>query len=282
MARLGVVRTVPILLGIAAIFAPRLPAQECHGLRGARTAVIATAFVSGEALALSFHPANWFVGPTGPFRLNWVNGGGSPAAGQDFLLHVTASYQLSQGAALAWRWACASPGAAAWLGAATAFAAGLPKKVVDGFHPAGFEASKNLANAVGAALPALHQQWPATRVVMLKAWYWPSAEFRARSGGEPQLLSDYAGQRYYLSVNPARLPAVRWWPRWLGVAVGHGATAWATAPVRPLWYAGLDLEFRGLPIHAAWWPKVAAVLDQVHFPAPGLRLDGGRLAVGVF
>jgi hypothetical protein len=66
------------------------------------------------------------------------------------------------------------------------------------------------------------------------------------------------------------------------VAVGHGATAWATAPVRPLWYAGLDLEFRGLPIHAAWWPKVAALLDQVHFPAPGLRLDGGRLSVGVF
>ena len=251
-------------------------------MRSARVAAIGGAYVAAEALAVAVRPSDWWPGHPGPFRLDWVNGGGSPAAGQDYLLHVTASYQLSQGAALAWRWACASPGAAAWLGAATAFAAGLPKKLVDGFHPAGFEISKNLANAVGAVLPAIHQQWPVTRAVALKAWYWPSAEFRARTAGEPQLLSDYAGQRYYLSVNPARLPAVRWWPRWIGIEVGHGSTAWATAPVRPLWYAGLDLEFRGLPIHTAWWPKVAAVLDQVHFPAPGLRLDGGRLTVGVF
>lgn len=275
-------RSVPILLGIAAIFAPRLRAQACDGVRGARAAAIGAAYVAGEALAMTVRPSDWWPGPPGPFRLNWVNAGGSPAAGQDYLLHVTASYELSQGAALAWRWACASPGAAAWLGAATAFAAGLPKKVVDGFHVTGFEVAKNLANAAGAALPAAHQQWPVTRAATLKAWYWPSAEYRARTGGEPQFPSDYAGQRYYLSVNPSRVPGVRGWPRWLGVALGHGSTAWTTAPARAVWYAALDLEFRGLPIRAAWWPRVAAVLDQVHLPAPGLSLDGGRLSLGVF
>lgn len=275
-------RSVGIVAGFAAIFAPRLPAQECGSIRPARAAALGAAYVAGEALLVIVRPADWWPGPPGPFRLNWVNGGGSPAAGQDYLLHVTASYQLSQGAALAWRWACASPGAAAWLGAATAFAAGLPKKVVDGFHPAGFEVSKNLANAVGAVLPAVHQQWPATRMVALKAWYWPSAEFRAHAAGEPQLLSDYAGQRYYLSVNPARRPGAVGWPRWLGVAIGHGSSAWATAPVRHQWYATLDLDLRGLPIRWSWWPKVAAVLDQVHLPTPGLRLDGGQWTVGVF
>ena len=265
------------------VLATPLPAQDCAGIRAGRAAAIGGVYVAGEALAAAVHPDDWWPGPPGAFRLSWVAAGGSPAAGQDFLLHVTASYEASQAAALAWRWACASPMTAAWLGAATAFAVGLPKKIVDGFHSTGFETAKNLANAVGDLLPVAHQAWPATRAVSLKAWYWPSAEFRHRAGGEPNLLDDYAGQRYYLSFNPTRGgggPA--WWPRWLGIAVGHGTPAWVTAPATHEWYAALDLEWRGLPIRAAWWPKLAAVLDQVHIPLPGVRLRSGAMSVGFF
>jgi hypothetical protein len=270
---------------VAAIAAPPLAAQQCDRIRAGRAAAIAGTYVAGEALAAAFHPADWWQGPAGRFRLSWVYDGGSPAAGQDYLLHVTASYEASQAAALAWQWACASPMTAAWLGAATAFAVGLPKKIVDGFHSTGFETAKNLANAAGALIPVAHAAWPATRAVSLKAWYWPSAELRHRSGApEPNLLSDYAGQRYYLSINPARGglgPA--WWPRWLGVAVGHSTPAWVTQyPAQHEWYAALDLELRGLPVKAAWWPKVAAVLDQIHFPFPGVRLSGGRVGVGLY
>ena len=103
-------------------------------------------------------------------------------------------------------------------------------------------------------------------------------------GPEPNLLSDYAGQRYYLSINPARGGAdVSWWPRWLGVAVGHSTRAWvAEFPAHHEWYATLDLELRGLPLRARWWPRVAAVLDQVHLPAPGVRIVDGRVAAGMF
>lgn len=275
----------PILvLAIAAIFAPRLAAQRCEGVRGARVAAIAGTYVGGWALAAAFHPAEWWKGRPGAFRLNWI-AGASPSAGQDYLLHVGATYEASQAAALAWRWACVSPATAAWLGAATAFAVGLPKKVVDGFHDPGFEVAKNVANAVGAALPAVHHRWPATRAVSLKGWYFPSREYLNRGGGEPTTpLSDYAGQRFYLSVNPARGGlAASWWPRWLGVAVGHSTTPWITdPPARHVWFATLDLELRGLPVRTRWWRSVATVLDQVHFPAPGVRIRAGRVAVGVF
>lgn len=233
----------------------------------------------------AIHPADWWQGPVGSFRLSWVAAGGSPAAGQDFLMHIAVSFEASQVAALAWEWACAPPMTAAWLGAATAFAVGLPKTIADGFHGTGFEISKNLTNAVGSLLPVAHRRWPATRAVSLKVWYWPSAEFLHRtSGGEPRLLSDYAGQRYYLSINPTRGGAgPRWWPRWVGIAVGHSTPAWATEfPARHEWYAVLDLEMRGLPVTASWWPRLAAVLDQIHFPAPGVRLLDGRVAVGLF
>lgn len=269
---------------IAAAVAAPLQAQECSRIRGGRAAAIGGVYVAGEALAAAFHPGDWWQGQPGSFKLSWTNAGGSPAAGQDYLLHVTATYEVSQAAALAWDWACASPMTAAWLGAATAFAAGLPKKIVDGFHATGFETAKNLANAAGALLPVVHRRWPATRAVSLKGWYWPSAEFRHRSGGEPNLASDYAGQRYYLSINPARgRLSVNWWPRWLGVAVGHSTPAWVSEfPAHHEWYATLDWELRGLPVGTAWWPKVATVLDQIHFPAPGIRIRGGAVTVGLY
>jgi len=272
-----------ILLG-AAVAAHAAAAQECRHARGERVAAIAGTYAVGEALMAAAHPSDWWQGPPRSFRFNWINGNGSPAAGQDFLLHVAASYQASQAAALAWRWACAPPLAAAVLGAATAFAVGLPKKVVDGFHDTGFEAAKVVTNALGSALPVAHAAWPATRAAALKVWYWPSRELRERAGSEPRLLSDYAGQRYYLSINPARGGlGPRWWPRWLGLALGHSTPAWVTeAPARHDWYAALDLELRGLPIRGGWWPRVAAALDQIHFPAPGVRLRGGTLSIGVF
>ena len=273
-----------LLALLGCLFAPRPgSAQSCSALRPDRSAAIVGTYVAGEALAAAFHPDDWWQGPVGAFRLSWIANGGSPAAGQDYLLHVTASYEASQAAALAWEWACASPMTAAWLGASTAFAVGLPKKIVDGFHGTGFELAKNLANAVGALLPVVHRRWPVTRAVVLKGWYWPSGELLHRAGPEPNLLSDYAGQRYYLSVNPARAGArPAWWPAWLGVAVGHSVTSWATAPPHHEWYGTLDLELRELPVMAKWWPAVASVLDQLHFPAPGIRLSGRAVKLGMF
>lgn len=278
------VRVAMVVLALAAIFTPRAAAQRCERVRGDRVAAIAGAYVGGWTVTAVVHPEEWWKGPRRAFRFNWV-AGASPSAGQDYLLHVAASYQASQAAALAWQWACVSPGTAAWLGAATAFAVGLPKKVVDGFHDAGFEVAKNLANAAGAVLPVVHARWPATRAVSLKGWYFPSYEYRHRAGGEPTTpLSDYAGQRFSLSVNPARGGlAVGRWPRWLGIAIGHSTTPWISdPPARHVWYATLDLELRGLPIRARGWRPVAAVLDQIHFPAPGGRLERGSLSFGVF
>jgi len=38
----------------------------------------------------------------------------------------------------------------------------------------------------------------------------------------------------------------------------------------------------GRPGRARWWRPVAAVLEQVHVPAPGVRLMDGRVSLGVF
>jgi hypothetical protein len=116
-----------------------------------------------------------------------------------------------------------------------------------------------------------------------KANYWPSAEFRNRTGSLPRIENDYAGQRYFLAVNPGLVqdPSGDWLP-WFGFAVGHSVTQWVEAEPTNQWYLTLDVNLRGIPVKASWWPQLAAVLDHVHFPLPGLRLQGGTLRFGFY
>lgn len=250
-------------------------AQRCP----ARALAIGAAFVGAQGLAVGLRHGDWWQSRPRGFHAVW---GGSASAGQDLLLHGAISYQLSRGAAAAWDWACAGRVTAGWLGAATAVAMSLPKELGDGIHENGFSGTDMTWSALGAALPALHRQWPATRVAAIKAWYWPSREYRDRTGRLPQLENDYAGQRFYLSLNPARHRGAGGWPDWLGVAVGHGVPHWIAAPPRHEWYVTLDVDLRALGVQNGWWPAVAGLLDQVHFPAPGVKITGGRLEAGFY
>jgi hypothetical protein len=171
---------------------------------------------------------------------------------------------------------------AGWLGALTSVAMGLPKELGDGLHENGFSGTDFAWSVAGATLPALHRQWPTSRVVQVKAWYWPSRELRERTGPLPRLESDYAGQRFYLTINPARLRGGGRWPDWLGVAVGHGVPAWITQPPVHRWYVTLDVDLRALPVQTRWWGPVASLLDQIHFPAPGIRITNGSVEAGLF
>ena len=125
---------------------------------------------------------------------------------------------------------------------------------------------------------------PATRSVVFKIWYWPSSEFRNRTPGSlPSLENDYAGQRYFLAFNPGRLPGgAGSWPSWLGVAVGHSVPQWISGAPTHEWYAALDLSLRRIGVEAEWWQSVATVLDQIHFPMPGVRVRNGQWNVGLF
>ncbi len=227
--------------------------------------------------------SDWWTSATTSFRVSWDR---SANKQQDGLVHMESAYQMSQLTALAWDWTCVGYETAGWLGAVSAVAISLPKEIGDGLHEGRFFSLRDLTWTIsGAALPAVHRMVPATLLLHLKAWYWPSEEFRNRSSGElPQLENDYAGQRYFLSLIPGRYPAsgeeIRRAP--VGIAFGHGIQSWITERPVHEWYLTLDLNFRGLPIRGRTWHRVATILDQIHFPFPGLRLRRSKLAVGFF
>ncbi|MFQ6047036.1 MAG: hypothetical protein ACE5PT_11895 [Gemmatimonadales bacterium] len=250
-------------------------------MKTGRVLGMAAAFAGVEALAITVRGDDWWPSPSGRFH---VETRPSPSKGQDRLLHASFSYRASKLSWFAWRWACLSETASAWLGAATGIAIGLPKEIGDGFQPdKGFDLADMGWTAAGAIIPALHRTWPETRIVLLKSNYWPSDEFLNRTGDLPQLENDYAGQRYYLAINPGRLSSGAGpWPDWLGFAVGHSVPHWISRPPVHQWYVTLDLNLRGLPIEGTWWRWAAAFLDQVHVPFPGIRIQEGEVKLGLF
>jgi hypothetical protein len=160
----------------------------------------------------------------------------------------------------------------------------LPKEIGDGFQAdKGFSAPDMLWSTAGAVLPAIHRSWPASEAVSLKVFYWPSQEFLDSGDALPDLENDYAGQRFFLTLHPGRIRGGAGpWPDWLGIAVGHSVPHWISEPPIHEWYLTLDFNFQGLPIEAGSWRKFASVLDQWHFPMPGVRVRDGEVAFGVF
>ena len=268
---------------VLALFPPgEAEAQECRGLNTGRVALIAGGFTAIQGTAIALRHDSWWPNPWTGFEMVWSDA--SPSKGQDRLLHASIAYQISQVGALAWDWACVPHQTAGWLGAALGVAFSLPKEIGDGFQTdKGFSAPDMVWTTAGAVLPALHRSLPPSRAFSLKVFYWPSDEFTDSGDALPDLENDYAGQRFYLTFNPGRLEGGAGpWPDWLGIAVGHSVPHWITVPPVHEWYVTLDIDARGLPVSASGWTKIAAVLDQIHFPMPGVRVREGEVAVGVF
>lgn len=272
---------VGVTVGTIALVGDRLAAQECARPSLSRALVVVGGFAAAEAMAILMQQDDWWTTPTRSFYFSNLP---SASKGQDNLLHMAITYEATQVGAVAWRWACQPPTAAAWLGAALGFAVSLPKELGDGFHEGkGFSLSDVAWSAGGAILPALHATWTPSRVLQLKGNYWPSPELLDRQGSQPTLFTDYAGQRYFLAIDPGLFEGGAGpWPDWLGVAVGHSVPQWIIAPPEHEWYVTLDLNLRGLPIKAPWWHRVASVLDQVKVPLPGVRLRSGEVTFGVY
>lgn len=259
---------------------PALNAQACQeGPRWARAALIGGGAAAVEVAVIVARSDAWWTTPRTGFHFTT---GGSPAKSQDKLLHGAVGYHLSQLGALAFDWACFDHVAAGWLGAALGVFVNLPKEIGDGLHEdKGFAVDDVAVAAAGALLPALHRAVPVTRALLLKGNYWPSDELRNSGPALPDLENDYAGQRYFLAINPGRIPGGAGpWPDWLGVALGHSVPFWASQPPVDEWYVTLDLNLRGLPIRPGWLRDVAALLDQIHFPMPGVRMVGGEATLG--
>lgn len=174
----------------------------------------------------------------------------------------------------------------AWVGALVGFTSLLTIEVFDGYSAAyGASVGDLAANASGSAFYWLQQrQWNAVRIQPKFSFQrTPYASQRPDLLGDTfatELLKDYNGQTYWLSVH---MDAFMRFPAWLNIAVGYGAEGMIYArdeanieagftPIRQ-YYLSLDVDLTSIRTRSKFLKAVFTTLSCIKFPAPALSFS---------
>ena len=167
--------------------------------------------------------------------------------------HATTAYAISRGEYELFRWSGVPDRTAALTGGAIALLFQSTLEVFDG-HSEGWGFSKGdmAANAAGVALFVGQQVGWGQQPVSLRYSFRPSIypQYRPELLGRSrfaQILKDYNGQQYWLSVNLAAvLPVGPSFPRWLNLDLGYSGSGMTGGRANPPLYGadGRPLVFR--------------------------------------
>lgn len=201
--------------------------------------------------------------------------------------HFFSAFHLSAGTAqILKKYNLSEKKANAW-GAATGFLFLLPVEILDGFS-AGY----------GASLPDLAANLSGSAFYYLQASWWhevriqPKFSFQRTSypdlrdddtlgnGLLSEMLKDYNGQTYWLSVNMDRFIS---FPRWLNLTVGYGANGMVyardqqneTAGFKAYrqYYVGLDIDFSHIKTRSKALNTLLFIVNTIKLPAPALEFS---------
>lgn len=183
-----------------------------------------------------------------------------------------------------------------WIGGLTGFAYLTAIEIMDGYSQGwGFSTGDMLANASGSALFISQQYiWKEQRI-MPKFGFQRSGfpQYRPDLLGtdfKEELIKDYNGQTYWLSVNVASFLSVETrFPQWLNVAFGYGATGMTGGHENPAmtnaqgneitfnryrqYYFSFDIDLRKIPVKSRFLKAVFTTISFIKIPAPGIELS---------
>jgi hypothetical protein len=191
------------------------------------------------------------------------------------------------------RWADVPDDEALWIGSGGSLLFQTYVEVEDGFSTWGFDRVDFAADVGGAAWPLAQHYVPALQSVNLKMSYRPSSLINNPGGagfkGQKHLMmDDYEGQTFWLAVQPRSLlpeGARRFWPEFLGLAVGYGARDIAAtdhAPYRVL-FLSFDYDMTKIvPQSSGFLRTLSRAMNFLHFPAPAVRISPSAVWYGFF
>lgn len=221
--------------------------------------------------------------------------------------HAWTSYSEGLYGVALFRWAGLQDKKAIWIGGmvGTFFQAGI--EVLDGFSAQwGASVGDLVANSTGSAMVIAQElAWKEQRIRLKFSAHQPDysefdAPLQARAvdlygtGIAEQLLKDYNGQTYWLSVNPSAFMknsnSNSKFPKWLNVAVGYGgegifganANQWTddndvywdyegTIPQNRQYYFSLDVDLDRIQTNSKLLKVVLGAVNILKFPAPTLE-----------
>ncbi len=214
--------------------------------------------------------------------------------GVDKMGHSYSSFHLSRISAEALQWSGVPAPKAHLFGSLSGFLLMAPIELMDGFA-SGYGASWGdlAANGFGSFLYGVQQWWWQESRIKPKFSFHtsPFASKRPSLLGDSfasQLLKDYNGQTYWLSVDIKKfLPEKSLYPAWLNLGIGFGTSGMVYArqhqsreagyePLRQF-YLSPDINLSHIKSKKKLVRMLLFVLDGIHIPAPALEINKNRI-----
>lgn len=215
--------------------------------------------------------------------------------------HAFTNYQVARVMMQGMDWAGYSTKKQLLIGGLSGFTYMTAIEVMDGCSSGwGFSWGDMAANALGTGI-AVGQKilWKEQRI-QIKFSYYPSpyAKYRPNLLGDEwytQILKDYNGQIYWLSINPsAFIKTENKFPKWLNIAIGYGANGMIGArdnnflikdpdgTIRTFnryrqGYLSLDIDFTRIKTKSRFLKSVFTCINVIKIPFPNLELSEGKL-----
>jgi hypothetical protein len=181
------------------------------------------------------------------------------------------------------KWAGYSENTSLWTALAVPAAHAISVELCDGFSRYSFSGTDLTANFLGMGYAYAQIKVPYLRNFNFK-WSYYESSANALLGDDHGFAADYTGHTYWMSVNMKNvLPeaAAQYWPKYLNLAMGYGASSISWGEPRSLakhkFAFALDYNLGALPIMDDTWAMLVHLADKLHYPAPGIKTyTGGR------
>lgn len=230
-------------------------------------------------------------------RFHWFNDGGE-WLGMDKAGHAFGAFHFQD---LSHHGLCLSGYSekrAVFESAISAWLAFASLEVFDGFSDGwGASAYDLMANTTGIALFSVQQLlWKEQRLVpKFSCKPGKYAQYRPDLLGNSLLercIKDYNGQTYWISYHVKSTISAPWWPNWLNVAVGYGATGMLGGKSNPTewngktlprfsrkhqFYFSPDIDLRKIKTKNKWLRTFLYGINMVKFPLPGVEYSDHKI-----
>jgi hypothetical protein len=211
----------------------------------------------------------------------------------DKLGHSFSTYHVSSIYTAQMSWAGLNNKKSALIGSALGFTTISVIEILDAKSEAwGASACDLTANFIGSALYLSQQLFWEDQRIRFKYSFHPTefAELRPEllgTGFGQQMLKDYNGQTYWLSTNLRSFVDMRWWPKWLNLAVGYGATGMLGGKDNPpefsaynrerQFYLSFDIDLKRIPTKSKFLKAVFTAFNILKFPMPTIEFRSGKV-----
>jgi hypothetical protein len=220
--------------------------------------------------------------------------------------HTFTTYQTGRLMMNAMQWAGYSKKNQILIGGLSGFVYMSAIEVMDGYSDGwGFSWGDMGVNALGSGL-AIGQKalWNEQRIQLKFSFYSSNyAKYRTDLLGDSfatQILKDYNGQIYWLSINPSSfIKRENKFPKWLNVAFGYGADGMLGARYNNIviqdesgnvttvnryrqGYFSLDVDLTRIKTKSKILKSIFSCLNIIKIPFPNLELSEGKMKVNYY